>query len=196
MRRLTVFNLVTLDGYFAGQGGDISWHMVDEEFQELITLALANNRDLRTAALNVERVQALYQIQRSELFPTIAAFGTATDQRVPDSILVPGQSKTFHQYSVGLGFSAYELDLFGRVRSLKKQALEQFFATEEARRSLQISLMAEVAGTYLTLAADRERLKLAQETRYPWDGAVAHWRSLPTDDPGIFVDIDTPQDLI
>ena len=69
-----------------------------------------------------------------------------------------------HQYNVGLGVSSYELDLFGRVRSLKDQALEQFLATGQARRSMQISLVAEVAANYLTLAADRERLQLAKDT--------------------------------
>ncbi len=145
---------------------EVPWQefFIDPQLQKLITLALANNRDLRIAALNIERVQALYQIQRADLFPTIAAFGSGTDQRVPESISGTGQPLSVHQYSAGLGFSAYELDLFGRVRSLKSQALEQFFATEEARRSLQISLVAEVAGTYLTLASDLERLKLAQDT--------------------------------
>jgi len=71
---------------------------------------------------------------------------------------------TIHQYSLDLGFSAYEIDLFGRVRSLKDAALEQFFATEEAHRSVQISLVAEVASNYLSLAADKERLRIARET--------------------------------
>ncbi|MFA5073128.1 MAG: AdeC/AdeK/OprM family multidrug efflux complex outer membrane factor [Nitrospirota bacterium] len=145
---------------------DIPWQefFIDPQLQKLITLALANNRDLRIAALTIERMQAQYQIQRADLFPTIAASGSGLHQRVPESISETGQPMTLHQYSVSLGFSAYELDLFGRIRSLKDQALEQFFATEEARRSMQISLVAQVAGTYLTLAADRERLKLAQDT--------------------------------
>ncbi len=83
---------------------------------------------------------------------------------VPEDLSGTGQAETVHQYSVGLGVSSYELDLFGRVRSLKDQALEQYLATEQARRSVQISLVAEVAANYLTLAADRERLQLAQET--------------------------------
>jgi multidrug efflux system outer membrane protein len=94
----------------------------------------------------------------------VVAAGAGFDQRIPASLSATGQSVTSHQYTVGLGFSSYEIDLFGRVRSLKDEALEQFFATSEARRSLQISLVAEVASDYLTLAADKEHLKIAQET--------------------------------
>ena len=150
----------------ASEKADIPWQefFIDKQLQKLIALALENNRDLRIAALNIEKSQALYQIQRSDLFPTVNATGSGNEQRVPASVSATGQAMTVHQYSVGLGFSAYELDLFGRVRSLKNEALEQFFATEEARSSLQISLVAEVATNYLTLAADREQLKLAKET--------------------------------
>ncbi len=145
---------------------DIPWQdfFVDKQLQKLIALALENNRDLRIAALNIERSRALYQIQRADLFPTVNATGSGSVQRVPAGISASGKAMTVHQYSVGLGFSSYELDLFGRVRSLKEQALEQFLATKEARRSVQISLVAEVASNYLTLAADKEQLKLAKET--------------------------------
>ncbi len=145
---------------------DIKWQefFVNEQLQKLIALALSNNRDLRIAALNVERSQAVYRIQRADLFPTVVAAGAGLDQRIPASLSTTGQSIASHQYSVGLGFSGYEIDLFGRVRSLKEQALEQFFATAEARRSAQISLVAEVASDYLTLAADKEHLEIAQET--------------------------------
>ncbi|MGC2064418.1 MAG: AdeC/AdeK/OprM family multidrug efflux complex outer membrane factor [Thermodesulfovibrionales bacterium] len=145
---------------------DIKWQefFIDQQLQKLINLALENNRDLRVAALNIERSQALYRIQRADLFPTVIAAGSGNEQRVPARLSTTGQAMTVKQYSVDLGFSSYELDFFGRVRSLKDQALEQFLATEEARRSLQISLVAEVAGNYLTLAADKERLKIAQDT--------------------------------
>jgi multidrug efflux system outer membrane protein len=144
----------------------ITWpeFFIDKQLQKLIALALENNRDLRIATRNIERSQALYRIQRADLFPTVIAAGSGLEQRVPANVSGAGQSVTVHQYSVGLGFSAYELDLFGRVRSLKDQALEEFFATEEARRSVQISLVAEVASNYLTLAADKEHLKIARDT--------------------------------
>jgi multidrug efflux system outer membrane protein len=145
---------------------DIKWQefFIDTQLQKLISLALENNRDLRIAALSIERAQALYRIQRADLLPTVVAAGSGIAQRMPASRSGTGESPTVHQYSVDLGFSAYELDLFGRVRSLKDQALEELFATEEARRSMQISLVAEVASNYLTLAADKERLKIARDT--------------------------------
>ncbi|MBI5057783.1 MAG: AdeC/AdeK/OprM family multidrug efflux complex outer membrane factor [Nitrospirae bacterium] len=145
---------------------DIKWQefFIDKQLQKLIALALENNRDLRIAALNIEKSQELYRIQRADLFPTVNAAGSAVSARTPGVLSATGNAITTHQYSVNLGFSAYELDLFGRVRSLKDRALEQFFATEEARRSVQISLVAEVASNYLTLAADKERLKIARDT--------------------------------
>lgn len=145
---------------------DIPWQefFVDEKLRKLIALALENNRDLRVAALNIERSRAQYQIRRSDLFPKVDASGDATFKRTPEGLSLNGHSQTIDQYSVGLGVSSYELDLFGRVRSLKEQALEQYLATEQARRSVQIGLVAEVAANYLTMAADRERLQLARET--------------------------------
>lgn len=145
---------------------DIPWQefFVDENLRKLIALALDNNRDLRVAALNIERSRAQYQIRRSDLFPKVDATAAGSVQRIPEDLSSTGRADTVDQYSVGLGVSSYELDLFGRVRSLKDQALEQFLATEQARRSVQISLVAEVAANYLTLAADRERLILAKET--------------------------------
>ena len=88
----------------------------------------------------------------------------ATFQRLAEDFSGTGLPMNIHQYNLGLGISSYELDLFGRVQSLKDQALEQFLATEQARRSVQISLVSEVAANYLSLAADRERLQLAKET--------------------------------
>jgi outer membrane protein, multidrug efflux system len=123
---------------------------------------LQNNRDLRVAALNVERARALYRIQRAELLPTVETGATASKQRVR----ISGGTGlvTVEEYSVKLGLSAWEIDFFGRIRSLSKSALEEYFATEQARRSAQILLISEVANAYLTLAADRENLKLAQST--------------------------------
>lgn len=145
---------------------EIPWRefFVDKKLSALIELALKNNRDLRVAALNIERFRALYQIRRSDLLPKVDASAGANFQRIPADFSATGRAATVDQYSVGVGLLSYELDLFGRVRSLKDQALEQFLATEQARRSVQISLVSQVADGYLTLAADRERLKLAKET--------------------------------
>lgn len=150
----------------AQAAAEISWRefFLDPQLQKLLTLALENNRDLRVATLNIERARAQYQIQRSDLFPKLNATAAASGQRLPADLSGTGESLTAHEYSAGLGVSSYELDLFGRVRSLKDQALEYYLATEQARRTVQISLISEVAVGYLNLAADRERLTLAQET--------------------------------
>lgn len=136
----------------------------DEKLRRLIALALESNRDLRVAALNVERSRAQYQIRRADLLPGLNASGDGMFKRQPEGFSSNGSAETVHQYAVALGVSSYELDLFGRVQSLKDQALQQYFASEQARRSVQISLVAEVAAQYLALAAERERLRLAQET--------------------------------
>jgi len=145
---------------------DIPWreYFVEPRLQKVIELALANNRDLRVAVLTIEKSRALYQIQRADLFPGLDGTAGATIQRVPADLSSSGAARISRQYSVGLGVSSYELDLFGRVRSLKDQALEQYLATEQAKRAVQISLVAEVANAWLTQAADRERFKLARET--------------------------------
>lgn len=145
---------------------DLPWQefFVEQQLQKTIGMALENNRDLRIAALNIERSRAQYQIQRAELVPQIDATAAGSKKQLPETLSGTGQTETTEQYSVGLGVSAYELDLFGRVQSLKDQALAQYLATEQARRTVQISLVAEVAVNYLNLAADRERLHLAQAT--------------------------------
>jgi len=145
---------------------DITWQefFIDKDLQKLIALALDNNRDLRIAVLNIEKTQALYRIQRAELLPSVDAGATFSKERVPGILSGSGQRATEDLYNVNLGISSWELDLFGRIRSLKDAALQEYLATEQARRSTQISLVAEVANSYLTLAADRELLKLAQET--------------------------------
>jgi multidrug efflux system outer membrane protein len=145
---------------------DIPWQQFyhDDKLQKLIALALENNRDVRVAALNIERFQALYQVRRADLLPKVDANGVATYQRIAETFSSSGLPQTLHQYNVGLGISSYELDLFGRVQSLKGQALEQYLASGQAQRSIQISLVSQVASGWLALAADRERLQLARET--------------------------------
>ena len=145
---------------------DVPWKefIVDEKLQKVVGLALSNNRDLRVAALNVERTQALYRIQRAELLPSVNAGAVFSKERVPGILSGSGQPKTTELYNVNVGISQWEIDLFGRIRNLSDAALEQYFAVEQARASAQIALVAEVANVYLALAADRENLKLAQST--------------------------------
>ncbi len=146
----------------AEQGWKQFFH--DPALQQLIQVALENNRDLRVAALNIDAYAAQYRIQRADLFPAVSATGSGSRQRVPARASQSGEAAISSSYSATLGISAYELDLFGRVRSLSEQALQSYFATEEARRSTQISLVANVANAYLTWQADKELLKLTQET--------------------------------
>ncbi len=145
---------------------ELSWQefFTDAKLQKVFALALENNRDLRLAVLNVERARAMYGIQRAELFPTVNASASGSKLHRSSDLIGSTDPRTIEQYGVNLGVAAWELDFFGRIRSLKDQALEAYLATEEARRGAQITLVAEVARSYLTLAADRENLKLAQST--------------------------------
>jgi multidrug efflux system outer membrane protein len=134
----------------------------DERLRQVIAQGLANNRDLRVAAANVLAARAQYRIQRADLLPTIAATGTAT---YTNNAFGGGEPVTdIHSYSVDAGFSAFEIDLFGRIRNLSRAALQQYFATEEAQRSTRISLVAEIANAWLTLAADQEQLVISRQT--------------------------------
>jgi len=145
---------------------EIQWRefFIDDRLKKVIETALDNNRDLRLAALNVEKARALYGVQRAELFPVANAVGSGSKERVPADLSTTGKSVTEEQYGVNLGIASWEIDFFGRIRSLKEQALQEYLATDEARRSAQISLVSEVGRAYFTLAADRENLKLVRST--------------------------------
>jgi multidrug efflux system outer membrane protein len=145
---------------------EIAWrdYFADPRLQQLIALSLANNRDLRIAALTIDKARAAYRIERAALLPSVAAGASQNAQRTPDNQGAGGQGGVSRQYGVNLGVAAWELDLFGRVRSLSEAALQSYLSTEEARASVQIALVAEVANAYLTLMADQERLALAHQT--------------------------------
>ena len=146
----------------AEQGWKQFFH--DPALQQLIQVALENNRDLRVAALNIDAFAAQYRISRADLFPAVSANGTGSRQRVPANASQTGEAGITSSYSATVGVNAYELDLFGRVRSLNEEALQKYFATEEGRRSTQLSLVASVANAYLTWQADKELLKVTQDT--------------------------------
>ncbi|SAL72122.1 RND efflux system outer membrane lipoprotein [Caballeronia arvi] len=172
------------DGVYATQPGaagarsaggvaaaDIGWRdfFVDARLQQVIDIALKNNRDLRVAMLNVQAAQAQYRIVRSELFPTLAAQAGQNKQRTPRDMSFFNQTIS-NQYSVGLNAS-WEIDLFGRVQSLKDQALAKYFATAYARKAAEISLVSQVATQYLQvlqaddlLAVTRQTLKSASDS--------------------------------
>ena len=153
----------------------VGWRefFTDPALQGLIDTALKNNLDLREAALNVEAARAQYRIQRAELLPTINATGSGSVQKTPLSTLGVGaasggaggaDSIIIRAYSAGIGVTSYELDLFGRLRSLNKARLADYLALEETRRSTQISLVAQVASAYFTLLADERLLAVTRST--------------------------------
>jgi multidrug efflux system outer membrane protein len=159
---------------------DIGWRefFPDPQLQQLISLALTNNRDLRIAALNVQSAQAQYRIQRADLFPTVDASGVEQVQHIPFRVLtsglppgilagagpLPTSGVTEHTYNVGVGFTNFELDLFGRLRSLNHAALQQYFSSGETRRSVQLTLVAEIATAYLTVRTDQTLLDITRDT--------------------------------
>lgn len=133
----------------------------DPRLQRILELALANNRDLRVAGLNVERVRAYYNIQRSALIPSLDATAGGTRQRTPGDLSSSGRATTGSSYSVGGSLPSYELDFFGRIASLRDQVLQQYLATDEARLSAQLSLISAVARQYLVLLAADEQFAIA-----------------------------------
>jgi outer membrane protein, multidrug efflux system len=139
-------------------------YFTDDRLRAVIERALVDNRDLRIAALNVEEAAAAYRVRRSELTPTFGLQAAGARTWLPDRMTESGQAQASGQYAVEVGFAAWEIDLFGRLRSLKKGALEQYLATEEAQRAVRTSLVAGVASNWLRLAADNERLHLAEAT--------------------------------
>jgi len=152
----------------------------DDRLRRTIALGLENNRDLQLAAANVLQARAQYRIQRADLFPTVNASGSATYTNnlatlggagagtggigTGTGTGTTGSSGTVEFYSANVGVSAFEIDLFGRVRNLSRAALEQYFATEEAQRATRISLIAEIASAYATMASDQDQLRIAQDT--------------------------------
>ena len=141
---------------------DIGWSefFQNPDLREAISTALNNNRDLKTAVLRIEEARALYNIQRADQLPTVNATGGVTTSRQ----LFAGTMRETTAYQVGLGMAAFELDFFGRVKNLSEAALAQYFATEEARRAFQISIVGEVAKAWLTERALAEQMQLAERT--------------------------------
>ncbi|MFZ7126531.1 MAG: efflux transporter outer membrane subunit [Desulfobacterales bacterium] len=150
----------------SASAAELPWRefFTDQRLQAVIEAALYNNRDLRLAALNVQRARAIYGIQRAALYPAVDAVASGYKERLPADLSSSGDSRIVEQYDVGLGVFGWEIDLFGRIRSLKDRALKEFLATEQARRGTQILVVSAVADAWLTLAADRENLKLAETT--------------------------------
>ena len=167
---------------------DIGWRefFMDARLQKLIEVSLRHNPDERVATLNITAARAQYQIQRADLFPKINASGTEVVEKYPAAVAGiaetagatagagtstavaagggGGGSTTFRYFEAGLGFTSYELDVFGRIRSLDHQRLQQYYGYVETRRSTQLSLVSEVANAYLSLLADQELLRITHDT--------------------------------
>lgn len=144
----------------------------DENLQLLIETALEHNKDLRVAALNVEAFRAQYRIDRSALFPAVDAAGGGNRQRIPKNMSPTGESTINSQYSASLGITAWEIDFFGRLNSLRQQALETYFASEQAQRSAELSLIANVATAWLSHQADQASLALVQSTLETYESSL------------------------
>lgn len=138
----------------------IPWqnYFAEPRLQQLIETALSNNRDLRVAALHIEQARAAFQVRRADLYPGVGLAANAT--RAPAA----GTGDLTNSFSVGLAISAWEIDFFGRIASLKEQALAQYLATEQGRNAAQVSLVAAVANGWLNLLADEELLDLSRQT--------------------------------
>jgi outer membrane protein, multidrug efflux system len=143
---------------------DIGWRNFfnDPRLQRLIEIALKNNRDLRVSVLNMQASQAQYQVTRAGLMPTISAVGSQTKSRTPKDLSFFDQTIS-NEYSVGVNAS-WELDFFGRIRSLKDQALAQYLATAQARKAAEILLVSEVADQYVTVLSYDDLLKVTENT--------------------------------
>jgi multidrug efflux system outer membrane protein len=153
------YPMETMPASVAGMpaAADIDWRrfFADARLRRLIEAALVNNRDLRIAVLNIEQARALYDVRRADELPTVGV--GANVQRQPGT-----NGKLANTYAVGVALSSYEIDFFGRIRSLSQAALAQYLATTEARKTVQISLVASVANAYLSVLADDELLRVTR----------------------------------
>lgn len=152
-----------------GGEGDINalhWQTFfsNDQLQQLIQLTLENNKDIQTAALNVQQVRAMYQIEDSNLYPSIDLNASGTRQRLPADLSNTGQATITEQYSATVGLTAYELDLWGKVRNQSEQALQNLYSAEYSLTSVRISLISELINAWLNYATDKALLALANDT--------------------------------
>ena len=155
--------------------------VTDPKLKTVIDRALANNRDLRATLASVLSARAQYRVQRADLLPVITAEGGATFRRnfrASTGTTTATGTGVQESYSADVGFSAFEIDLFGRVRNLTKAALESYLATEEGARATRITLIAETASAYATLAADQDLLAVAKDTAASADRSLKLTQSL------------------
>jgi len=177
---------------------DIGWQdfFQDPHLRRIIEIALTNNADLQAAVYNVQQTRALFHVQQDTLIPTIDANGSASKTRTPNFFAPSGtngapKAIVYNEFAANVGITSYEIDLFGRIRSLRRQALETYFATDAARKAAQIALVANVASAYLSaeegaqqLAISREMAKASQQafdlTKQSFDAGVSSQFDLNT----------------
>lgn len=136
---------------------------LDPELIALIEAALADNRDLRVAAARIEEARAAYRIQGSQLYPNLDGVATGTYGRTPGDLTITGRPVEAGQYQVALS-AGWEIDFWGRLRNMKESARQSFLATQEARRAVATSLVAQVASSYLAARELDERIAIARRT--------------------------------
>jgi multidrug efflux system outer membrane protein len=182
----------------ADEAPPLAWNafFTDARLRQVITLALANNRDLRIAMAHVAEARARAHVQGADLFPTIKAGAGGTIERVPAGLggvtgPVAGTGSRYDIYQAQVGVSAWEVDLFGRVRSLTQAAQDQYFASAANRRAAQVTLVSEVATAWLQLVSDREQLRIARETADTFDQTLKITQARAT--MGVSSDLDIRQ---
>ncbi|PIJ50951.1 RND transporter [Erwinia sp. OLTSP20] len=170
---LPVASYYALADSAGGNAADLGWRTFfnDPALQQIIASALANNRDLRAATLKVEIVAAQYRIQRAERLPSLTASGSWSRKQTADNLL-SGDSGTTSQHNLTLGLSAFEIDLFGRVRSLSEAAGERYLASEAAQRAVRITLIASLAQAWYNQMLAAEQLTLAEKVLADWQHAL------------------------
>lgn len=148
------------------QAERIGWreYFTDSELQRLIAMALQNNRDLRVATARIEEARAVLGIRRADQVPNVNASAAGLRSRTPADLSPTGAASTANQFQAQVGVTAWEVDLWGRVRSLSEAACEEYLATEEARRAVKIALVSQVADTYLITCEFQELLALTRRT--------------------------------
>ena len=148
------------------EAATVGWQafFTDPDLKAVIEMALANNRDLRVAVANIQSAQGQVAVQRAALFPAVTGTAGATYEQTPNTFVPGGGSLKLNLYSAAIGFSNWEIDLFGHTRSLTRAAYDQFLAEEDNRRAVQVSLIAQTATAWFTYASDKDLLAVARET--------------------------------
>lgn len=144
----------------------VEWRAFFEspELQRVIEIALENNKDLKKAALRIDEARALYRIERADLIPAINANGDATISQSSDKSSPTGRGVKNETYAANVGVAAYELDLFGKIRSNNESAMNAYLATEQARDVVRNALIAETTNAYIRYLTDQKLLKLTDQT--------------------------------